>query len=395
MAPQQDYYAILGVPASATQDELKKKYRSLASKHHPDKNPNDPKAADTFKSISEAYTTLGDAAKRKQYDEMRRLGAFGGFGGGSGMRGGTRSGGSYAGGGGARPGAGGTINMDDFGDVGLGGLGDLFSSMFGGGSRTGGQSGRSRGPQRGADVEATLQIPFRTAALGGKVPVELDLNEECATCHGSGAAPGAKLETCSECNGRGTISFGQGGFAVQRPCPVCLGRGQVPTVRCPTCAGVGAVRTRKTVQITVPSGVDTGTKIRLKGQGARGTNGGTTGDLLIAFTVAADRFYRREGLDLIAPVKIDIADATLGKKINLKTLDGTKVSIKIPPGTQNGKRFRVRGHGIEKDAVKGDLIVEVEVTVPEKLTPEQEEAMRRFAEAMKGGNAEPTAAKQD
>ncbi len=395
MASQQDYYAILGVPSSATQDEIKKKYRSLASKHHPDKNPNDPKAADTFKAISEAYTTLGDAEKRKQYDEMRRLGAFGGFGGGSGSRGGARSGGSYSGGGGARPGAGGTINMEDFGDVGLGGLGDLFSSMFGGGARTGGQGARSRGPQRGADVEATLQIPFRTAALGGKVPVELDLNEECATCHGSGAAPGAKLETCTECNGRGTISFGQGGFAVQRPCPVCLGRGQVPTERCPTCAGAGEVRTRKTVQITVPSGVDTGTKIRLKGQGARGANGGTPGDLLITFAVTVDRFYRREALDLIAPVKIDIADATLGKKINVKTLDGTKVSLKIPPGTQNGKRFRVRGHGIEKDGVKGDLIVEVEVTVPEMLTPEQEEAMRRFAEAMKGGKAEPTAAKQD
>ncbi len=378
MAPQQDYYAVLGVPASATQDELKKKYRSLASKHHPDKNPNDPKAADTFKAISEAYTTLGDVEKRKQYDEMRRLGAFGGFG--TGGARGARPGGTYGGAG--RPGAGGTINMEDFGDVGLGGLGDLFSSMFGGGAR-GAQNARTRGPQRGTDVEASLEVPFRTAAMGGKVSVELDLNEECATCHGSGAAPGAKLETCPECNGRGTISFGQGGFAVQRPCPVCLGRGQVPTERCPTCAGAGEVRTRKTVQIAVPSGVDTGTKIRLKGQGARGTKGGPPGDLLITFSVKADRFYRREALDLIAPVKINIADATLGKKVNVKTLDGTTVSIRIPPGTQNGKRFRVRGHGIEKDSQKGDLIVEVEVTVPEKLTPEQEEAMRAFAEAMK------------
>lgn len=380
MASQQDYYAVLGVPASATQAEIKKKYRSLASKHHPDKNPNDPKAADTFKAISEAYTTLGDVEKRKQYDELRRLGAFGGFGGGGGARGG-RPGGSYGGGG--RPGAGGTINMEDFGDVGLGGLGDLFSSMFGGGARGGAQNVRSRGPQRGTDVEASLEVPFRTAAMGGKVSVELDLSEECATCHGSGAAPGAKLVTCTECNGRGTISFGQGGFAVQRPCPVCLGRGQVPTERCPTCAGAGEVRTRKAVQITVPPGVDTGTKIRLKGQGARGTKGGPSGDLLITFNVKPDRFYKREGLDLIAPVKISIADATLGKKINVKTLDGTTVSIKIPPGTQNGKRFRVRGHGIEKDGAKGDLIVEVEVTVPEKLTPEQEEAMRKFAEAMK------------
>jgi molecular chaperone DnaJ len=379
---QQDYYAVLGVPASATQDEIKKKYRSLASKHHPDKNPNDPKAADTFKAISEAYQTLGDAAKRKQYDEMRRLGAFGGFGGGGAARGGaSRPGAAY----GYPPGAQGNVRFEDLGDVGgLGGLGDIFSSMFGGGgARAGGASARPRGPQRGADVETSLTIPFRTAAQGGKVPVELDINEECATCHGSGAAAGAKPVTCTECSGRGTISFGQGGFAVQRPCPVCLGRGQVPTERCATCAGSGEVRTRKKITITVSPGVDTGTKIRLKGQGARGAKGGATGDLLITFTVTPDRFYRREGLDLIAPVPINIVDATLGQKVNVKALDGTKMSIKVPPGTQNGKRFRVKGHGIEKDGSRGDLIVQVEVTVPEKLTAEQEEAMRKFGETMK------------
>jgi molecular chaperone DnaJ len=372
---QQDYYAVLGVPASATQDEIKKQYRKLAAKHHPDKNPNDPKAADTFKAISEAYQTLGDAEKRKQYDQMRQLGAFGGFGGG-------------ARGAGPRPGAAGVppqgnVRFEDFDIGGLGGLGDIFSSMFGGGAGARGpQAGaRSRGPQRGQDVESTLEIPFRTAALGGKVPVELDLNEECPTCHGSGAAPGAKLVTCEECKGRGTISFGQGGFAVNRPCPVCLGRGQVPTERCPTCAGSGEVRTRKKVSITVPTGVDTGTKIRLKGQGGRGSKNGPPGDLLITFTVTPDRFYKREGVDLIAPVPINIAQATLGSRVSVKTLDGTKVAIKIPPGTPSGKRFRVRGQGIEKDGTKGDLIVQVEVAVPEKLTPEQEEAMKAFAEA--------------
>ena len=371
---QQDYYAVLGVPASATQDEIKKQYRKLAAKHHPDKNPNDPKAADTFKAISEAYQTLGDAEKRKQYDQMRQLGAFGGFGGGP--RGaGTRSpGGPQAGG----P----NVRFDEFDIGGLGGLGDIFSSMFGGGGARGGPSGaRPRGPQRGQDVESTLEIPFRTAALGGKVSVELDLNEECGTCHGTGAAPGAKLVTCEECKGRGTISFGQGGFAVNRPCPVCLGRGQVPTERCPTCAGAGEVRTRRKVSITVPSGVDTGTKIRLKGQGGKGTKSGPPGDLLITFAVTPDRFYKREGLDLIAPVPINIAQATLGSRVSVKTLDGTKVAIKIPPGTASGKRFRVRGQGIEKDGTKGDLIVQVEVAVPEKLTPEQEEAMKAFAEA--------------
>jgi molecular chaperone DnaJ len=371
---QQDYYAVLGVPASASQDEIKKQYRKLAAKHHPDKNPNDPKAADTFKAISEAYQTLGDAEKRKQYDQMRQLGAFGGFGGGS--RGaGTR-------GAGAPPPGGPNVRFDEFDIGGLGGLGDIFSSMFGGGGgRAGGSGSRARGPQRGQDVESTLEIPFRTAALGGKVPVELDLNEECGTCHGTGAAPGAKLVTCEECKGRGTISFGQGGFAVNRPCPVCLGRGQVPTERCPTCAGAGEVRTRRKVSITVPTGVDTGTKIRLKGQGGKGTKNGPPGDLLITFTVAPDRFYKREGLDLIAPVPINIAQATLGSRVSVKTLDGTKVAIKIPAGTASGKRFRVRGQGIVKDGSRGDLIVQVEVAVPEKLTPEQEEAMKAFAEA--------------
>jgi len=371
---QQDYYAVLGVPASATQDEIKKQYRKLAAKHHPDKNPNDPKAADTFKAISEAYQTLGDAEKRKQYDQMRQLGAFGGFGGGA--RGaGTRGAGS------APPG-GPNVRFDEFDIGGLGGLGDIFSSMFGGGgARPGAAGARSRGPQRGQDVESTLEIPFRTAAQGGKVPVELDLNEECGTCHGTGAAPGAKLVMCEECKGRGTISFGQGGFAVNRPCPVCLGRGQVPTERCPTCAGAGEVRTRRKVSITVPAGVDTGTKIRLKGQGGKGTKNGPPGDLLITFTVTPDRFYKREGLDLIAPVPINIAQATLGSRVSVKTLDGTKVAIRIPAGTASGKRFRVRGQGIEKEGTKGDLIVQVEVAVPEKLTPEQEEAMKAFAEA--------------
>jgi molecular chaperone DnaJ len=381
---QQDYYAILGVPASATQEEIKKAYRRLAAKHHPDKNPSDPKAAETFKGISEAYQTLGDATKRKQYDEMRRLGAFGGFGGGG------RGAGAGAGRAGAYgyppPGAGGGpgIRFEDLGDLGgLGGLGDIFSSMFGGTARSaGGAQARPRGPQRGDDIESSLEIPFRTAALGGKVPVELDVTEECATCHGTGAAPGAKLVTCGECGGRGTISFGQGGFAVQRPCPVCLGRGQVPTERCPSCNGAGEIRTRKKVVITVPPGVDEGTKIRLKGQGTRGSRGGPSGDLLITFHVKADRFYRREGLDVIAPVTINIAQATLGTKMSVKTLDGKKVTIKIPHGTTSGKRFRVPGQGIEREGRRGDLIVEVQVTVPEQLTPEQEEAMKKFAEAM-------------
>ncbi|HKN64675.1 MAG TPA: molecular chaperone DnaJ [Gemmatimonadaceae bacterium] len=378
MAQNKDFYAVLGVSASASQDEIKKQYRKLAARYHPDKNPNDAKAADRFKEISEAYQVLGDADRRKQYDQMRQLGAFGGFGGGA--RPGARPGAGAPGAGGFPGGAGGNFRFEDFDIGGLGGLGDIFSSMFGGGT-TGGTRARSRGPERGQDVEMQLEVPFRVAALGDKVPVELEVNEECPTCKGSGAAPGAKLQTCPECSGRGTISFGQGGFAVQRPCPMCLGRGQVPSERCPTCGGVGEVRTRKKVLITVPAGTDSGTRIRLKGQGGRGQHNGPSGDLVITFQVQPDRFFKREGLDVIAPVPINIAQATLGSRISVKTLDGKRVAIKIPPGTSNGKRFRVRGQGIEKDGAKGDLIVQVDVQVPEKLTEDQEKAMKEFAEA--------------
>lgn len=375
MAQNKDFYAVLGVSASASQDEIKKQYRKLAARYHPDKNPNDAKAADRFKEISEAYQVLGDADRRKQYDQMRQLGAFGGFGGGG--RSGPRPGAGAPGAGGP----GGNFHFEDFDIGGLGGLGDIFSSMFGGGSATGGTRARSRGPERGQDVEMQLEVPFRVAALGDKIPVELEVNEECPTCKGSGAAPGAKLQTCPECSGRGTISFGQGGFAVQRPCPMCLGRGQVPTERCPTCGGSGEVRTRKKVLITVPAGTDSGSRIRLKGQGGRGQHNGPPGDLVITFQVQPDRFFRREGLDVIAPVPINIAQATLGSRISVRTLDGKRVAIKIPPGTSNGKRFRVRGQGLEKDGAKGDLIVQVDVQVPEKLTEDQEKAMKEFAEA--------------
>jgi len=373
MAPTKDFYSVLGVGSGASQDEIKKAYRKLAKKYHPDANASDPKAAERFKEISEANNVLGDVAKRKQYDEMRRLGAFdggfGGFGGGSSRGAGARG-----------AGAGGqTINFQDFDIGGLGGLGDLFSSMFGGGDTR--ESARQRGPEKGQTVEATLDIPFRTAARGGKVPIELEVSEECPTCHGTGAAPGASLRICPECNGRGVISFGQGGFAVNRTCPVCLGRGQVPTEPCPTCHGSGDVRVKRKVLINVPAGVDTASKIRLKGQGGKGPQGGPAGDLIITFNVLPDKFYRRDGLDVIATVPLNIAQAILGTKISVKTLDGKKVAIKIPPGTPSGKRFRVRSQGIQKGEKKGDLIVEVSIQVPEKLSEEQERMMKEFAES--------------
>jgi molecular chaperone DnaJ len=372
MAQGKDYYAVLGVSASATADEIKKQYRRLAKRHHPDANKSDAKAAERFKEISEAYNVLGDAEQRRKYDEMRRLGAFGGFG--------TRPPGGPSGGARPRgaPGPESGPSMEDFDIGGLGGLGDLFSSMFGGGARGG---AKARGPERGQDIEAHVDIPFRTAATGGEVPVTLEMNEECATCHGSGGAPGAKLSTCPECKGRGTVSFGQGGFAVNRPCPMCLGRGQVPSERCPTCGGSGEVRARRTIHVLVPPGADTGMRLRLTGKGARGAAGGVPGDLYIGLTVLPDRFYKREALDLIATVPLNIAQATLGSKVSVRTLDGKKVTIRIPHGTPAGKRFRVREQGIEHNGSRGDLLVEVTIVAPEKLTPEQEKLMKEFAEA--------------
>jgi molecular chaperone DnaJ len=378
MAQPKDFYNVLGVSSTASQDEIKKAYRKLAKKNHPDANASDAKAAERFKEISEANNVLSDPAKRKQYDEMRRYGAFDGA---SGGFGGGRSRAAGAGGfGGARSRGGEqTINFQDFDIGGLGGLGDLFSSMFGGGEAR--EASRPRGPEKGDTVEANLDIPFRTAARGGKVPIELEVREECPTCHGTGAAPGAQLKICPECNGRGVISFGQGGFAVNRTCPVCLGKGQVPTEACPTCHGTGEVRVKRKVVINVPSGVDTGSKIRLKGQGGKGTANGPPGDLVITFNVQPDKFYSRDGLDVIAKVPLNIAQATLGTKISVKTLDGKKVAIKIPPGTPSGKRFRVRGQGIQKGDKKGDLIVEVSIAVPEKLSEEQERMMKDFADS--------------
>jgi molecular chaperone DnaJ len=250
--------------------------------------------------------------------------------------------------------------------------------MFGNGAQAG---GRPAGPERGQSVETTLNVPFRTAALGGKVPIELEVTEPCPTCHGSGGAPGASFKTCPECGGRGVVSIGQGGFAVTRTCPVCLGRGKVPSQRCPTCNGVGEVRSRKKMLITVPAGADTGSKVRLRGQGGKGVDGGPAGDIVINFQVQPDRFFRRDGLDVLATVPLNIAQATLGSRISVRTIAGKKVAIRIPPGTASGKRFRVPGQGIEKDGRHGDMIVDVSINVPSALTQEQEKMMREFADA--------------
>ena len=354
-----DYYQVLGVSDSATQAEIKKAYRRLAKQHHPDANPDNPQAAERFKQVSEAHGTLSDPEKRKQYDQMRRYGAFD-------TRPRQRAGGASRGAAGAEE----EIDLGDLG--GLGGLGDIFSSIFGRGRRE---------EARGETLETSLEIPFRTAVLGGKVTVSMPVTDACPTCAGSGAAPGATITTCDECKGRGTISFGQGGFAVNRPCPKCRGRGKIPSKPCPTCQGAGEVRTERTVTITVPAGTENGSRVRLKGQGEPGRSGAPAGDLLVTFLVQPDHFFQRDGDDLHVEIPVNVAQAMLGTSIRVRTIDGKKVLLRIPPGTQPGRKFRIKGQGVERNGTRGDQYVQVKVTLPEKLTPEQEDLMRKFAES--------------
>jgi molecular chaperone DnaJ len=357
-----DFYQVLGVPEAATPAEIKKAYRRLAKQYHPDANPNNPQAAERFKEISEAHSVLSDQEKRKQYDQMRKLGAFDGF----------RRQGAGAG----APGRGRPSSAEEsfsYEDIGGFGLGDIFSSIFG--------RGKSQDGERGESLEAVVEVPFRIAALGGKIPVVLPMTESCSACHGSGAAPGAKMNTCDECHGRGTVSFGQGGFAVSRPCPKCRGRGKVPSERCPVCQGAGELRVQKEIMITVPPATETGNKVRLKGQGEPGRAGAQAGDLIITFQVQEDRFFHRDGLNLICEVPINLAQAALGTRLRVRTLDGQKVVLKIPAGTQPGRKFRIKGMGLQKGGQRGDQLVQINVTLPEQLSPEAEEKLKDFAEA--------------
>lgn len=360
--PEKDYYEVLGVGEKAEAAEIKKAYRKLAKQYHPDANPDDPKAAERFKEVGEAYAVLSDAEKRKKYDQMRRLGAFG-FGG-SRPAGGPRPEGSGPG-----------FSFDDLG--GLGGFSDIFSSIFDRGRKeAGAQPG---GPTKGRNVESTVEVSFMTAVKGGKISINVPITEECATCGGTGGAPGTSWKTCEECRGSGTVSFGQGGFAVNRPCPACAGRGRRPDKVCGSCHGSGKVRQTRKIQVSVPPGVENGTKVRLTGQGERGEKGGPPGDLIITFKPKPHRFFRRDGHDIQVTVPVNVAQAALGSKIKVATISGKKVVLKVPPGTQSGTRFRIRGQGIEKGGRTGDQLVEVQVQVPESLSEEQQEQLREFA----------------
>lgn len=355
-----DFYQVLGVPDTATPPEIKKAYRRLAKQYHPDANPSNPQAADRFKEISEAHAVLADADQRSKYDRMRKYGAFSGVGG--------RRPGS------ATRGPSGGLDGDDasfdFGDI---GLGDIFSSIFG-------ARGRKEEARGSESIETVVEIPFRVAATGGKVPVAVTVNEACATCHGSGAAPGASVATCSECSGSGSVTFGQGSFAVHRPCPRCRGKGKIPSQYCGTCAGAGELRTERRLSISVPAGTESGTKIRLKGQGHPARDGRPAGDLIITFQVQADRFFTRDGLDLRCEVPLNLAQAVYGTTLKVRTLDGKKVVLKVPPGTQPGRTFRIKGIGLEEKGRRGDQLITVDVQIPGAPAGEVGELFKQYAE---------------
>ena len=359
MSTKRDYYDILGVGKSADATEIKKAYRKLAMKYHPDKNPGDKEAEEKFKEINEAYEVLSDETKRKNYDQFGHEGVNGqGFGGAGGF------GGQGFGG------------FDDiFGDI----FGDMFGGGFGGGSRP-----RRRGPERGADIKQRINISFEEAAFGKKVQVKINRSEECDQCHGSGAKPGTSKKTCPTCHGSGQVQSVQrtpfGNIASTRTCSTCNGEGEVIDSPCSKCHGKGSIRKTKTIEVDIPAGIDNGQMIKLGGQGELGTRGGPRGDLYIEVNVQSHPLFTRDGYDVYLEMPITFAQATLGDKIQVPTLDG-KVEYEVPEGTQTGTVFRLKGKGIPKlkSNVRGDQYVKVTVEIPKKLNEKQKELVREFA----------------
>ncbi|MBG6122910.1 molecular chaperone DnaJ [Corynebacterium aquatimens] len=391
-----DYYGDLGVTKKADAAEIKKAYRKLARKYHPDSNPGNQAAEDKFKRVSEAYAVLGDEAKRKEYDEFKSMMNSGGFmrfggRGGSGFPGGFRSPGEDAG-------AGFDPGFSGFGESGFGagqgggfsaegGLGDIFGGLF---NRGGGAGGRSARPTRGADVETQITLSFREAAKGTTIPVELTGEAPCTDCHGSGSRSG-KTSTCPDCHGTGFVNEQRGAFGMSRPCTRCGGSGTVIDDPCATCDGTGTVRRTRSITVRIPAGVIDGQKVRLAGQGEAGPNGTPAGDLFVVVTVEPDEVFSRSGDDLEVTVPVSYAELALGGAVTVPTLD-KPVKVKIPAGTPNGRTLRVKGRGVtRKSGTPGDLLVTVEVKVPDNLDPTATSALRTYAQAEKDSGFDPRA----
>ncbi len=356
---EKDYYQALDVPKNATQAEVKKAYRKLAQRYHPDANPGNVQAEERFKEISAAYEVLGDESKRKQYDQVRDMAASG-FG-----AGGVRGEG-FPGGGGVR-----------FEDVGfdVGDLGDLFGGLFGG--RSGRASAR---PARGADLETDATVSFDEAMAGTTESVSIIGPAPCETCGGSGAAPGTNPSTCPQCGGVGQISVNQGPFQMSQTCPRCHGSGRVVEQACPACRGTGSRRRTRKLQVRIPAGVRDGARIRLTGKGEPGPPGGRPGDLYVNVRVRPHPFFGRKGADLTLELPVTYTEAALGANVEVPTLNGA-VTMKIPAGTPSGKTFRLRGKGAPKRGGRGDLLVTVHVEVPRRLSKRERELLTELHES--------------
>ena len=374
MADKRDYYEVLGVARDADDAALKKAYRVLAKKYHPDINPGDAEAEAKFKEASEAYAVLSDPEKRKQYDQFGHAAFDGGAGGGGGF-------------------GGFEFNMNDMGDI----FGDIFGDFFGGG-RTGRKA--SNGPMRGANVRAAVRITFEEAVFGAEKEIELNLKETCTKCNGSGAKAGTSRQNCTKCNGKGQIVYTQQSlFGMVRnvqTCPECGGSGSVVKEKCPDCYGSGYITVRKKIQVSIPAGIDDGQSIRIRGKGEPGINGGERGDLLVEINVSRHPIFQRQDTNIFSTMPISFVTAALGGEIRINTVDG-EVAFDVKPGTQTDTKVRLKGKGVpslRNKAVRGDHYVTLVVQVPEKLNEAQKAALKSFDDAMKGITSDGTPEKK-
>jgi molecular chaperone DnaJ len=347
---KRDYYTVLGLNRDASEEAIKKAYRKLAMKHHPDRNPDDKASEDRFKEAKEAYEVLTDGRKRQAYDQFGHAGVDPSAGFGAGARGAEGFGGF----------------SDAFGDI----FGEIFGAQRG---------GRGNGVYRGADLRYNLELGLEEAARGTEAKIRIPTLEECATCHGSGAKPGTQPKQCHSCHGRGEVRVSQGFFSIQQTCPTCHGTGKFVADPCGTCQGAGRLKKHKTLSVKIPAGVDQDDRIRLSGEGEAGMNGGPSGDLYVVVNLKPHAVFQREGADLHCEMPISFAIAALGGEIEIPTLDG-HAKIKIPSETQSGQVFRLRNKGIRpvRGSVTGDLFCHVAIETPVKLTSRQKELLREF-----------------
>ena len=350
MAEKRDYYEVLGVSRTATDDEIKRAYRKKAKECHPDLHPDDKEAVERFKELNEANEVLSDPQKRARYDQYGFEDPMAGMGGGG----------------------------DPFSGFGFGGMGDIFDQLFNGGM---GRSARNQGPVQGNDLRYELRITFEEAAKGCEKSFEIFRNELCETCHGSGAKPGTSPVTCSACKGTGQIRQSGGWMTTVRTCPNCGGSGKTVKDKCASCGGTGRTRKKRTVTVKVPAGIDNGQTIIMNAQGEPGLRGGPNGDLYIVVSVKPHNLFRREGYNLILDFPISFATAALGGEVQVPTLSGP-VKYRIPEGTQPGTEFRIKGAGIQqlRGSGKGDLILRIKVEIPKRLTNKQKDILRQFEE---------------